>query len=80
MGGRQRTHQQGGHGKDQDLLVGKCWAKAGREVEYRVEGLSSQQVCRRSGREKERKDKQQAGEGWADSPAGKEEAMERRRG
>lgn len=73
-------HQGGGHSKDQGLQVGKCWAKAGSEVKYRVEGLSSQQVCQRSGRGKKRKDKHWTVEGQAKSPAGKEEAMERRRG
>lgn len=69
----------GGHSKDQGLWMGKCWAKADTEIECRVEGLSSQQVCRRSWAGKERRDKQ-----WA-VKKGKEtrtveEARERRRG
>lgn len=50
----------GGHSKDQGLWMGKCWAKADTEIECRVEGLSSQQVCRRSWGGKERRDKQWA--------------------
>lgn len=69
-----------GHSKDLGWRVGKCCAKANTEVECRVGGLSSQQVCRRSWGSKERRDKPWAAQGQAKCPGQKKEAMERMRG